>query len=296
MLRHKITHLVGADFSDILIPSSRVKLQELVEELLAAEQVASLGAEIVAGPPKPDDAEMGQSSGKELSSGGEVNPVSEGSFPLSVVNVANEPNSAEDNSDLSASNGGGKTDEGAAQNGPNPKEGGSFESGNATQVKSDVSAESGLAKRRLHIQQSCDDSLSSSNDAKNLLKANEALGRNVRWHNEMLVNEGKVPKKTSSHKDDVTGAYVTANNASARLSSLQVRADPSSAEELTRKRKASRYDSLEDQSSSSSSDSILDNKSRKSGIENASEDSGYRESNQSEEDTFDDSSSLRNGK
>jgi len=303
VLRHKVSHLVGAKFEDILTPSSRDKLRMLVEELLAAEQAATLGAEIAvpaaaAGNPKPADAEVGQSSGQEVSSG-EINPVSDGFFPLTVVNFANEPNSAEDNSDLSASNGGGKTDDVTAQRGASPKEGGTVEASDAAQIKSDVSAGSGSANQRAQAQGSSDDSLSSSNDAKNLLKANEALGRNVRWHNEKLANEGKVPTKKSSHKDDVTGAYVTANNASARLSSLQVRADLSAVEEATRKRKASRYDSLEEQSSSSSSDLMLDaidkKKARKSGIENASEDSGYRESNQSEEDTLDDSSSARNG-
>lgn len=296
-MRHKIPHLVGANFEDILTPSSRDRLRELVSELVAAEQAATLGTALSSpdeGDPKPDD--VGQSSaGQEVSSGAEVNPVSDGSFPLAVVNFADEPNSAEDNSDLSASNGGGKTDDAAPQQ-ASVKEGGCVEANDAARVKSDVSSGSG-SNQRAHP--SSDDSLSSSNDAKNLRQANEALGRNVRWHNEKLASEGKVAKKNSSHKDDVTGASVTANNASARLSSLQVRADPSEpGEEVSRKRKPSRYDSLEDQSSSSCSDLMLEaikKKVRKNGIENCSEDSGYRESNQSEEDTSDDSSSLRNG-
>lgn len=296
MLRHKIPHLVGANFANILTPSSREKLGQLVEELVAAEQAAALGTNNAAALPiapsaKSAGAELiGPSSGQDVSSSGEVNRVSEGSFPLAVVNCANEANSAEDisdpSSDLSASNGGsgGKTEDATAQRGASPK--------SDSQVKSDLSSGSRPNQRAQTQQSSSDDSFSSSN----LLKANEALDRNVRFHNEKL---GKTGKAKPAHKDDVTGAEVTANNASARLSSLQVRSDPPT-EEATRKRKASQYDSLEEQYSSSSSDLMLDGidkkKSRKNGLENSSEDSGYRESNQSVEDTSDDSSSLRNGK
>ena len=48
-----------------------------------------------------------------------------------------------------------------------------------------------------------------------LLSANANLERNVRWHNQNRNT------KHSGYKDDVNGAAVTANNASARLSSLQ---------------------------------------------------------------------------
>lgn len=61
-----------------------------------------------------------------------------------------------------------------------------------------------------------DDSSSSSN----LRKASEALNRNVRWHNEKML--GKIKGQGCPvHTDDVTGASVTANNAEAKLSSLQ---------------------------------------------------------------------------
>ena len=321
VLRHQIDHLVGANISDILTPSSRDKLRQLVKELLAAEQAATLGAG-AAGvlPPTKSSAaaKEGQSSGREISSGAEAIPVSDGFFPLDVVDVANGPNSAEDNSDLSASNGGGKPvhpgtpahlsststfgncrDDDVTAPRVNSPKGATVEATDSAQVKSDVSTGCG-SNQRAQAQPSSDDSFATSNDAKNLRKANEALSRNVRWHNEKLEKEGKVGKKKLSHKDDVTGASVTANNASARLSSLQVRAEPSTEKEATRKRKPSRYDSLEEQFSSSSSELMLDTiekKSRKNTSENSSEDSGYRESNQSEEDfsADDDSSSLRNG-
>jgi hypothetical protein len=70
-----------------------------------------------------------------------------------------------------------------------------------------------------HQTSSGDDSSSSSN---RLAKASEALNRNVRWHNENMMTSGKVGETQGvGLTDDVTGASVTANNAGARLSSLQ---------------------------------------------------------------------------
>ena len=70
-----------------------------------------------------------------------------------------------------------------------------------------------------HQTSSGDDSSSSSN---RLAKASEALNRNVRWHNENMITSGKVGETQGvGLTDDVTGASVTANNAGARLSSLQ---------------------------------------------------------------------------
>lgn len=70
-----------------------------------------------------------------------------------------------------------------------------------------------------HQTSSGDDSSSSSN---RLAQASEALNRNVRWHNENMMTSGKVGETQGvGLTDDVTGASVTANNAGARLSSLQ---------------------------------------------------------------------------
>jgi PAS domain-containing protein len=291
VLRHKISHLIGANFEDIIMPSSREKLGRLVQELVAAEHAATIDAAVAApdnsSSAKPARAIRVASSDPENSSGNDANRVTDCSFPLAVVNCANEPNSAEDNSDLSASNGGGgKAEETTtAQRGGSPK--------SYSQVKSDASCGS-MPNQRAQAQSSSDDSFASSN----LLKANEALDRNVRFHNEKLASEGKAGKIKPAHKDDVTGAAVTANNASARLSSLQVKLVPQE-EEKTIKRKTSRYDSMEEQYSSSSSELMLDGpekkRSRRNGLQNASDDSGYRESDQSVEDTSDDSSEIRNG-
>lgn len=111
-------------------------------------------------------------------------------------------------------------------------------------------------------------------DPSNLSTANEALGRNVRSHNELLKQKKAAKKKADSHKDDVTGDTVTANNAGARLSSLL---QPHESEV----KKVASVENLEDMTSSSS-DSLLggveDKRQRKrKPPENASDDSGYRE-------------------
>ena len=275
VLRHRIQHLIGANFEAILTPSSRGKVRQLIGELVAADQAATInpdaegaisngGSTAVIPNVKPCSGENGSGNeslgcAREILSDNEVVPMSEQSFPLEVVKVESPSTSAEDNSSLTV------------------------EASDAAQVKSDVSSRS--SNPRAQAQISSDDSFCSSNDAKNLLKANEALGRNVRWHNENLARQAKDQKKRTSHQDDVTGASVISNNAGARLSSLLHRTEsPTDDKEPTRKRKVARmYDGLDDQCCD----------------ENASDDSGYRQSSESlREDTFstsDDSSSLRNG-
>ncbi len=90
--------------------------------------------------------------------------------------------------------------------------------------------------------------------------------------------------------DDVTGASVTANNATARLSSLQ------HVPEITQKKedKLSQYERTGDQSLSD--DSLLAGVEEKKKGENpnASDDSGYRESNDSREETSSSGSDTSN--
>lgn len=121
-----------------------------------------------------------------------------------------------------------------------------------------------------------DDSSSLSSETKNL-RANDNLDRNVRWHNQRMLEESKKHKSIDGPKDDVTGASVTANNASARLSSLQHVPERS---HQKKDDKSSRDESTGDQSSSD--DSLLAGVEEKKG-ESASDDSGYRESNESRE-------------
>ena len=83
------------------------------------------------------------------------------------------------------------------------------------------------------------------------------------------------------HTDDVTGASVTANNAGARLSSLQHRPDVNKSTTLA----GSNFESQEDVSSSTSTDSLFagveDKRKKSNENENVSDDSGYRESGES---------------
>jgi len=132
-------------------------------------------------------------------------------------------------------------------------------------------------------QQSSSDDLSSlSSDAKNVCKANDNLNRNVRWHNQRMMEE-------SGHKDDVTGASVTANNASARLSSLKHVPSPVA-------KKVEKSSSRYENDQSSSDDSLLAGVEEKKKVGDASDDSGYRESNDSREETSSSGSDSLNAK
>jgi hypothetical protein len=124
-----------------------------------------------------------------------------------------------------------------------------------------------------------DDSSSLSSEAKNL-RANDNLDRNVRWHNQRMLEGCKKNKFGDGPKDDVTGASVTANNASARLSSLKHVPERS---QEKKSETVARDESTGDQSSSD--DSLLAGVEEKKKGESASDDSGYRESNDSREET-----------
>lgn len=95
-----------------------------------------------------------------------------------------------------------------------------------------------------------------------------------------MLEENKKHDADNGPKDDVTGASVTANNASARLSSLEHCP-------ITHWNKKSNdpphYESTGEQSSSD--DSLLTGVEEKKKSEDASDDSGYRESNDSREES-----------
>jgi hypothetical protein len=126
------------------------------------------------------------------------------------------------------------------------------------------------------------------------LRANDNLDRNVRWHNQRVLKENKKALPNDGPKDDVTGASVTANNAGARLSSLKHVPVTNLAQKNDEK--VPSYENAGDQSSSD--DSLLAGVEEKKKGENASDDSGYRESNDSREETSSSGSdtSQSNGK
>jgi len=124
-----------------------------------------------------------------------------------------------------------------------------------------------------------DDFSSLSSETKNL-RANNNLDRNVRWHNQRMLEGNKKHEADNGPKDDVTGASVTANNASARLSSLE---HCPNASHTNKSDDPPPYESTGDQSSSE--DSLLTGVEEKKKSEDASDDSGYRESNDSREES-----------
>ena len=240
VLRYDTEELVGKNISTLIEPASREKLNRLVKRLMGgskAEAANMLGTrEVVSA--TTNEASL---SKNEVSAGGgnsgvdnasAAAPVSEPSFPLSVVKVEAKPAAArgnttgtsdDQNSDTSTSNPGKQMSSLTASG-----SGSSAQSGNGLFLGSKAQKDgSGGEEKDGSRNPSSDLSNSSSlsTHAKNVQQANTNLERNVRWHNNKMKTE------KSGYKDDVTGADVTANNASARLSSLQHRPESSSSEE-----------------------------------------------------------------
>jgi hypothetical protein len=252
--------MVGSNLTDLITHSSHKALRDLVKELVDAEREASKSIPVAAVAPI-NQANHASLSGSSIG----VAVVSDQSIPpLSVVKVESQQSASEENSDLSTIN-----------NDPKHTPSTSHESV-AAQSMNDSEGNDAPKTKRKSKQPRSDDSLSSSSDNKNLVKANENLDRNVRWHNE----KSKASKVESCHKDDVTGDAVTANNAGARLSSLQHR--PGTTQNS--------LENLEVNSSSSSSDSMLGDSEEKKPTSqgktsngSSSDESGYRESREDTE-------------
>eukprot|EP00980_Cylindrotheca_fusiformis_P008881 scaffold1900_cov123-Cylindrotheca_fusiformis.AAC.7 len=307
VLKHKPDDLVGAKLSDLLVPASREALSSLVKGLIGAEKGKATGiaeaAAAAADGPMPakklhsnvggrgNKATQGNnngnanSNGSRSSSGADASAaaiVSEQSFPLSVVEVDSKQSARpsteitaeqNENSDASMSNSNGKPQTSSLTNSTGSPTLSSGDEKAAGQGGSSASAEDPASGKQPH---SSDDSSSSSSDTKNMSKANDNLDRNVRSHNQRMM-EGSQKSDDDGPKDDVTGASVTANNATARLSSLKHVPDHS------KRKESARY---ENGDQSSSDDSLLGGvEETKKRRENASDDSGYRESNDSREET-----------
>lgn len=209
VLRHKNEDLIGAKLSNLLVPSSRDALQKLVCELVESEKAAATEMEIGAiqiqpnGPggalEDPNGLKADEDNMPSISAGsGDTSGtpaaavVSEGSsFSLSVFKVdAAVALNENDTSDISASNG--LT--------------GECNSGSDESAKKKAASRSSVGSN----------SGSGCTESKKLHNANANLERNVRWHNKKMKANKKI-----GNMDDVIGGFVTANNASARLSSLQ---------------------------------------------------------------------------
>ena len=278
VLQHSIDDLVGAKLTEIIDPGSRDRLSALIQGLLSSSSSNRKGESAlekpeemeecpdgVKKPAKRSDSEKKKAKLKDHSeedSGyptlgtASANVVTETSFPLSVVQVDQGVNDAtgvrsdvenDVNSDASNSKqpssltANSVTGNSASDDNGQVHGGGKKSSALLGNTKT-------LSKEDTSISQSSDSSNTSSNtvssDAKNLLNANANLERNVRYHNKKIMKD-----KRAGYKDDVLGAAVTANNASARLSSLQHLRSADSSEEDSGYRESN--DSREETSSSS---------------------------------------------
>lgn len=292
ILRYKTDDLVGAKLYNLLVPSSRHALKSHFDELVhpgkakavrtsVAAQARRGGSRKIANQndtggenaasKNTEETANGNSNGSARDSsrtGGNstddtsgVAIVSEQSFPLSVVEVESKQHSQQQSQGAGA--GSNLNLDSSTSNSA-----GSGEDDERQQKKSSKTRAGG------------DDYSALSSETKNL-RANNNLDRNVRWHNQQMMLEGNKKSETDNGpKDDVTGASVTANNATARLSSLE------------HCPKVSRGNNLKDPAAyespgeSSSDDSLLAGVEERKKNEDASDDSGYyRESNDSREES-----------
>lgn len=319
VLHHNSDDLIGAKLHSLLVPASKVAMIGLIEELVNADKKTSSaqarrgtkrrladqrnnndGATGRKNAEESGNSNLSGSSRSGANSGRNTSAaalVSELSFPLSVVEVASKQSrpsvaaagSTERNetSDTSASKQQMSSVTNSARLSPSPT---ASSSGEDDRARGGSSRRSGRAARAADGKRlpSSDDSSSLSSDAKNMRNAHENLDRNVRWHNRRMMEDGSKNKSDYGPTDDVTGASVTANNATARLSSLiHVPEFAKPKEDIS-----ARYESTGDQSSSD--DSLLAGVEEKKKRENASDDSGYRESNDSREETSSSGSDTSN--
>lgn len=273
ILMYKPESIQGSKLVDMMLPSSRSKFLNLVKRFVDAD-----GKSVSAGSCKKrargekqqaseeSSTEKPPSDGVALVSQPSLLPagaISDPSFPMSVVQVGEIAAEAEEkvtseneNSDASGSR---ESKPSSLTRSPtaesfNNSGGSGSEDGQkpAAKEKSKSKEKSGAAKSGKLPSSDTSNTSSLSAEAKKLLKANANLDRNVRWHNKKMKTKQMIDDV--AFKDDVIGDMVTANNASARLSSLRVpqRSEPSSEEDSGYRES---NDSREETSSSSASDS-----------------------------------------
>lgn len=280
VLLHKPDDLVGAKLTELLVPSSRSKLKNLIIGLLDSDAKPAVkdpideraekrslevdNTENGNESKKPKAAKLGSGSSRQGDTATDAAAVvSDPSFPMSVVNlgVADVQDPSEENvtSDLSGCNNECKAESSiTAATGllpRSPMASSLWNSGSNSGSGSDDAPGKGVkADKKKLIKKSkslpssdTSNSSSLSATAKQLQNANVNLERNVRWHNRKMKDAAR--KRSPGYKDDVVGDDVTANNATARLSSLRLRMG-SSSEEDSGYRESN--DSREETSSSSS--------------------------------------------
>jgi len=336
ILRFNPDDLVGANMMDLIVPASREALRRLVTKLLQPDGCALTNTEeeelVVAAATASNDNSTSNntvkkkqlegksardidrnnsppvsagSAAENTNSTNEAVVISEQSFPLSVVQVKNSVKFNEDDGTDGSGNGNDKVAMSSITCSRYSSDNNSNDSSNHNNSL-DEDTRGTNSKLNGSKKENSSGSDDSSSDSKNLRKASEALNRNVQLHNAKLCKENvNNHRNIQQHTDDVTGATVTANNADARLSSLQHRpiAGESSSNDKKNTGKNNNpskltLENLEAHSNSSSSNSLLEgvednnrrinsNKRRDGGNDrdetngNTSDDSGYGEGSDS---------------
>lgn len=309
VLNHRVEHLAGANIEDILVPSSRQSIRQMIQDLFTAEQRALSSVE---------DAASHQNAGGNDDSAQARGPhevsahSSEQSFPLLEVKVEAGKTSAEVGAgeDVSDSSG----DPAPPKNGQNcGAKKTSSGSGTPTDVSSLTIKQSSFGRSDSGDEPSSKKAKSASNKEAEKPSFEEDAGDSLNKNVEMCklnkyMKGGEMV--CSLLKDDVMGATVTANNADAKLSSLIHRPSSMSGKEGRSSPTSDNQGPREGHVASDSPRNIQDTKIHKSNLSysnyssvstkkkssgNSSEDSGYRESGESPEDSnecpFDSSSS-----
>ena len=286
VFKHKVCDLVGANIEELMIPKSRGVVKKLIRYLLAAEQELSDPSENGEEDGKKRAGRSGGSGGGHMSGNSEQ---SESAFPLLEVKVnSTQVDAGEDVSD---------SDENRRHS-PNGKKSSQVvaaatEMSSLTHKDSSFNSNEGddstptLKKDKMDTSGKKANS-SESDESSDQRNANANLSKNVEA---CKLNKEKNVEVRSSHKDDVTGAYVTANNADAKLSSLIHKPSLKSKHATGSQLSAGKQ---EEQCSSTLDSSLSKTSSEKVQVKkgSSSEDSGYREGGESPEDSNSSSSSA----
>ena len=265
VFKHKVNELVGANIEDLMIPKSRGVIKKLIRDVLAAEQELSEAG---------DDTKKNAVGDMSGSSGGhpfgKFEHGSESAFPLLEVKVnstqvdAGEDVSDSDENRRHSPNGKKSSQAAATEISSLTHKGSSFNSNEGDDATPPAEKKAKLDTNHKKTNSSESDE---SSDQRN---ANANLSKNVEA---CKLNKDKNVEIRFSHKDDVMGAYVTANNADAKLSSLM------HGPKLTADKQDEQCLSTNSSLSKTSCEKAQAKKS------NSSEDSGYREGGESPEDS-----------
>lgn len=280
--RHKIGELEGAKIEDLMIPRSRVVIKKLIRDTIADEEVSDpsdnggdyeakkgiVGAGNETVNKSSEDGISGRESGGYRQNGSSE---SESAFPLLEVKLNSKDfDAGEDDSDSD------ETRRLRSQNGKKSFQACATELSSLTHKDSSLNSDEGVSDE-------------SNSFEKEKRSADTNLSNNVeacKHYND----KAKTEQVRFSHKDDVMGASVTANNADAKLSSLMH--EPSLKTKYVRGPKVT-ADKPGDRSSSTMDSSLSKTSDEKAqGKESSTSEDSERESGESPEDSNSSSSGM----